>query len=203
MVRMSAEQRRECVVRAAIAEFARKGYHGTSTQSIARRVGVSQPYLFRLFPDKKAIFIAAALRCMTDTRLALEEAAARLDGEAALRAMADAYTQLITEHPERLQMQLQTYTTAATLDAEGDHRFGEAVRADWMKLWDFVHLAPGAEANRTKLFLAHSILINVLATMSCSPEHPAWEGLHLLTRLAHRRQKTIDQHISSSLPPRT
>jgi len=58
MVRMSAEERRESVVRAAMSEFAHGGYHGTSTEAIARRVGVSQPYLFRLFPNKQAIFLA-------------------------------------------------------------------------------------------------------------------------------------------------
>ncbi len=67
MVRMSAEERRESVIRAATTEFARGGYHGTSTEAIAKRVGVSQPYLFRLFPGKQAIFLAAAERCVEDT----------------------------------------------------------------------------------------------------------------------------------------
>ncbi|WP_443041358.1 hypothetical protein [Streptomyces sp. B21-108] len=35
---------------------------------IARRVGVTRPYLFRLFPDKKAIFITALTPRMEDTR---------------------------------------------------------------------------------------------------------------------------------------
>lgn len=48
MGRISALERRESVIRAAIAEFARMGYHGTSTAAIAERVGVTQPYLFQL-----------------------------------------------------------------------------------------------------------------------------------------------------------
>lgn len=75
MPRMSAEERRESVIRAATAEFARGGYHGTSTEVIAKRVGVSQPYLFRLFPGKKAIFLAVAERCLEDTVRTFEEAA--------------------------------------------------------------------------------------------------------------------------------
>ncbi|WP_406530887.1 helix-turn-helix domain-containing protein, partial [Streptomyces sp. I8-5] len=59
MARMSAEERRESVIRAAITEFARGGYSATSTEAIAKRVGVSQPYLFRLFPSKQAMFLAA------------------------------------------------------------------------------------------------------------------------------------------------
>lgn len=80
MARMSAEERRESVVRAAITEFARGGYNGTSTEVIARRVGVSQPYLFRLFPNKQAIFIAAAERCLEDTRGVFMTASEGLEG---------------------------------------------------------------------------------------------------------------------------
>jgi AcrR family transcriptional regulator len=41
------------VLNAAIVEFARAGYAGTSTEAIATRAGISQPYLFRLFGTKK------------------------------------------------------------------------------------------------------------------------------------------------------
>ncbi|HSA50971.1 MAG TPA: helix-turn-helix domain-containing protein, partial [Yinghuangia sp.] len=58
-VRMSADERRVAVVRAAVKEFAVGGLHGTSTAVIAQRVGVSQPYLFRLFATKKDLFLAA------------------------------------------------------------------------------------------------------------------------------------------------
>ncbi len=63
-----------------------------------QRVGVSQPYLFRLFPDKRAMFLAAAQRCMEDTIRAFEEAAKGLEGEGALHAMANAYTKSVAEH---------------------------------------------------------------------------------------------------------
>ena len=49
---MSAEERREIVLEAAVGEFARHGLAGTSTEDVARRAGISQPYLFRLFPTK-------------------------------------------------------------------------------------------------------------------------------------------------------
>ncbi|MEU8030953.1 helix-turn-helix domain-containing protein [Streptomyces sp. NPDC049099] len=179
MVRMSAEDRRESVIRAAIAEFAQRGYHGTSTEAIAKRVGVSQPYLFRLFPGKKAIFTAASLRCVEDTCQVFEEAAKGLAGEEAVRAMASAYTRLITEHPEKLQMQMQTYIAVAAVEAEGDSRFGEAVRAAWMKLWDTVHLPLAADADETTRFLAYGMLINTLMAMGFPPGHRVWNGIRL------------------------
>ncbi|MEU0738372.1 TetR/AcrR family transcriptional regulator [Streptomyces sp. NPDC006134] len=183
MARMSAEERRESVVRAAIGEFARCGYHGTSTKAIAKRVGVSQPYLFRLFPGKKAIFLAAAERCLQDTRRHFEEASAGLHGEEALHAMGEAYTRLIREQPEKLQMQLQTYVAVAAAEAAGDHEFGAMVRRGWMDLWDAVHLPLGADAKETTVFMAFGMLINALAAMGFPPDHRVWDGLYASTQV--------------------
>ena len=57
--RLTADERRTDVIAAASKEFAVRGYAGTSTQAIAERAGVSQPYLFQLFGTKKGLFIAA------------------------------------------------------------------------------------------------------------------------------------------------
>ncbi|WP_367321372.1 TetR/AcrR family transcriptional regulator [Streptomyces sp. HUAS ZL42] len=189
MVRMSAEERRESVIRAATSEFALGGYHGTSTEAIAKRVGVSQPYLFRLFPGKKAIFLAAAERCVEETIRTFEEAAKGLEGEEALHAMANAYTKVIVERPERLMMQMQMYAAVAAAEAEGDHGFGEAVRAGWMRLWDTVHLPLGADIGETTTFMAYGMLINTLVAMGFPPEHRVWEGLYPSARLDGRLEK--------------
>src|SRR6266436_3605970 len=61
--RMPATERREAVLAAAVTEFAARGLAGTSTEDVARRAGISQPYLFRLFPTKKALFLALVERC--------------------------------------------------------------------------------------------------------------------------------------------
>ncbi|WP_199830294.1 TetR/AcrR family transcriptional regulator [Streptomyces viridochromogenes] len=186
MVRMSAEERRESVIRAATKEFARGGYYGTSTDAIAKRVGVSQPYLFRLFPSKKAIFLAAAERCVEDTIRMFAEAAEGLEGEEALHAMANAYTKAMTEQPERLMMQMQMYLAVAAAEQEGDHEFGEAVRAGWMRLWDTVHLPLGADESETTTFLAFGMLINCLMAMGFPPEHRVWQGMYPSARLKGR-----------------
>ena len=53
----SAERRRQ-LLEHAVGEFARRGLRGASTQAIAARCGLSQPYLFRLFDSKGALFLA-------------------------------------------------------------------------------------------------------------------------------------------------
>lgn len=184
MVRMSAEERRESVVRAAVTEFARAGYQGTSTEAIARRVGVSQPYLFRLFPNKQAIFLAAAERCIADTRRVFEEAADGLTGEEGLEAMATAYQRLIAEDPDKLLMQMQMYVAVAAAEAAGDHAFGEQLRAGWLELWDTVQARLGADVNETTTFLAFGMLINVLVAMGFPADHRVWSGFYSTARPA-------------------
>ncbi|MET9964294.1 TetR/AcrR family transcriptional regulator [Streptomyces sp. NPDC006326] len=189
MARMSADERRESVIRAAMHEFARGGYHGTSTEVIAKRVGVSQPYLFRLFPNKPAIFLAAAERCLRDTREIFAAASEGLDGEEAALAMADAYVRLIAEDPDKLQMQLQVYVTVAAAEAAGDHELGETVRKGWMELWDAVHVPLGGDVQGTTTFMAIGMLINTLAAMGFPPEHRVWEGLYPEARARRLRRE--------------
>ncbi|MEV6161116.1 helix-turn-helix domain-containing protein [Streptomyces sp. NPDC052052] len=175
---MSAEERRESVIRAAIAEFARGGYAATSTEAIAKRVGVSQPYLFRLFPNKQAMFLAATERCLADTRKVFSDAAEGLEGEEALHAMAVAYQRLIVDDPDKLLLQMQMYAAVAAAEASGDHEFGESARAGWLQMWDEAHLALGADADETTTFLAYGMLINTLTSLGFPAGHRVWSGFY-------------------------
>src|SRR5881396_1219910 len=89
--RLSAAERRDDVLDAAQIEFAERGFEGTSTEDIARRAGISQPYLFRLFGTKKELFKATAARCLRETLEMFQRAAEGKRGEEALRAMGQAY----------------------------------------------------------------------------------------------------------------
>ena len=61
--RSSSEERREQVIDAAVREFAEHGFHATSTTAIAKRAGISQPYIYALFPNKHELFLAAHPTC--------------------------------------------------------------------------------------------------------------------------------------------
>ena len=54
----SDEETRSIVLEAARAEFAHSGYAATSMENLARRAGVSTKTLYRLFPNKPALFEA-------------------------------------------------------------------------------------------------------------------------------------------------
>lgn len=172
---MSAEERREAVVRAALAEFARGGYVGTSTGAIARRVGVSQPYLFRLFPDKRAIFLAAAARCCEQIRARLADASEGLPPDEAAGAMGEAYAQLTADR-EQLLFQMQMYAAAGVAEESGDHDFAERLRRSWGEIWDLVHLRLGADDGRTVGFMGQGMLINAFLALNLPAGHRSWQA---------------------------
>ena len=85
--RQTADERREAVYEAAAREFAQKGFHGASTDEIARQAGISQPYLFRLFGTKKGLYLETTTRKMEDTYTLFERASRGKSGQDALVAM--------------------------------------------------------------------------------------------------------------------
>src|SRR3954454_5827743 len=93
--RKTAEARRDDILEAAQAEFAERGLHGASTEEIAKRAGISQPYVFRLFGSKKELSKAAVARCLRETLETFQRAAEGKRGEEALKAMGDAYQELL------------------------------------------------------------------------------------------------------------
>ncbi len=83
--RKSADERRADVLDAALEVFAEHGLSGASTDEIARKAGISQPYLFRLFHTKKELFIASTERCLRETLETFQRAAEGKTGEEALQ----------------------------------------------------------------------------------------------------------------------
>ena len=161
--RQTAEARREAVLEAARHEFARNGLHGASTDTIARRAGISQPYLFRLFGSKKELFLAVNDACMARTLDLFRAAASGKSGAEALHAIGDAYRNLIEDDRSMLQGQLQAY--AASVE-DADVRAG--VARGYGRLVDYVEAVSGADAQTISRFFAIGMLMNVLAAMDYS-----------------------------------
>ncbi|MEY9927867.1 AcrR family transcriptional regulator [Catenulispora sp. GP43] len=177
MTRMSAEERRDQVVRAAVAEFSVRGLEGTSTSDIAKRVGVSQPYLFRLFPTKRDLFIAAVEYGASLVRDVFTKAADGKYGHAALAAMGDAYQDLLMADREVLNMQLQQF--AACHDPEVQ----AAVRKAMQGLWQHMDNLSGAPVGIRVDFLAKGMLCNVIAAMGRDDsDDPEWQPILAVLR---------------------
>lgn len=162
--RSTADARREEVLRAAVEEFAVSG-PSASTQSIARRVGISQPYLFRLYATKHDIFLAAVERCFARIREVFEQAGAGLTGDAAAAALGDAYADLLAADPAILRMQLQAYTASAV-----DPEVRGATMRGYGRLWDTVVAITGMDDDQARAFFAEGMLMNVTAALGFRPD---------------------------------
>ncbi|HEX4245692.1 MAG TPA: helix-turn-helix domain-containing protein [Acidimicrobiales bacterium] len=148
------------MLNAAIVEFARSGYAGTSTEAIATRAGISQPYLFRLFGTKKDLFIATYNLVSARIEEAFIEAADSLHGEEAMDAMGAAYMELLQD-PNLLQVQLHGFAAAA-----GDADIAQACREGFRTLWRFVDERAEVDEEELRNFFAHGMLLSVLSAIN-------------------------------------
>jgi AcrR family transcriptional regulator len=167
--RMSAAERKDAVLDAALVEFAERGYAGTSTEDIARRAGISQPYLFRLFGTKKELFIASVQRCYRQTLELFQRAAEGRRGEEALKAIGEAYVAQLQADTHWLRLQMQSYAAAAE-DAE----IRAAARAGYGDLVAYAKRVSGADGPVIWQFFSTGMLLNVLATMHVNDNPEPW-----------------------------
>jgi len=145
------------VLDAAVAEFAIGGLHGTSTEAIAARAGISQPYVFRLFGSKKELFLAALERGFD--RVARDfSRAAGAGGPDALKRMGQAYIHLLAQR-EELLLQMQGYAACSDPDV------AELMRRRYGELYRYVEQASGADEVTVRDFFSEGMLLNVAAAM--------------------------------------
>jgi AcrR family transcriptional regulator len=166
-VRQTADERREAVLEAAAREFARKGLHGASTDTIAREAGISQPYLFRLFGTKKELYLATTARRMEETYQVFEQASRGKSGIEALEAMGEAYTGLI-ENRERLQLMMQCFAGCDDPDVR------EGVRRVWSDLVELAERTSGESPEVISAFFAKGMLLNVMNAMQLFEDPTPW-----------------------------
>jgi AcrR family transcriptional regulator len=157
--RKTKAERREEILDAALQEFAERGYQGASTEDIARRAGISQPYVFRLFGTKKALFTAVVARCFRETLEMFQRAAEGKRGQEALDAMGNAYVQTYLTDRVRLRAQMQAYSAC------DDDDIREAVRQGYGDLVAYVERVSNLPAEEVTSFFATGMLLNVLASM--------------------------------------
>jgi AcrR family transcriptional regulator len=172
--RKTKEVRREEILEAALYEFAERGLHAASTEEIARRAGISQPYVFRLFGTKKALFTAVVNRCFRETLEMFQRAAEGLRGEEALKAMGNAYTDRLLTDRTRLRAQMQAYVACDDPDIRA------VVRQGYGDLVAYVERVSGLPPADVTRFFAAGMLLNVFASMGNVGEESEPWALRLL-----------------------
>jgi AcrR family transcriptional regulator len=169
-VRSTSEERREQVIAAAVKEFAAHGFHAASTGAIAKRAGISQPYIYALFPNKHELFLAVNRHVIDRIRQAfLEAARGGATPEERLKSMGQAYGELLANRDEIL-VQMQAHAAA------GDATLREPVRREFLRLREDVRRMSGASDEEVTAFFAMGMLLNVAAALELPDEClPAWE----------------------------
>lgn len=200
--RQTADERRTAVLAAAIAEFARSGYTGTSTEAIAARAGISQPYLFRLFGTKKDLFVATFTLVGDRIINELTKVSEGLEGEEAQAAMGAAYLELMQD-PDLLQVQLHGFAAAPA-----DPDIAASCRRTFDVLQQvFFDRTHGSEEDLQQFF-AMGMLISVMAAIDLLSNPAPWaqnlcqapekaEAIHRASQVlgAQRRAEASDQEV--------
>jgi AcrR family transcriptional regulator len=175
--RMTADERRDAIVAAGVEEFATGGLVGASTEAIAKRAGVSQPYVFQLFGTKKELFLAVVRQGFQRTGHAFERAArdyvpgANPEWSCVLDAIGAQYMRLLADRTNLL-VQLQAYAACADPDVRA------TVREEFSALLRLVRELSGESPERIHHFFAEGMLLNVAAAVglgsTSTPHQKHW-----------------------------
>jgi AcrR family transcriptional regulator len=165
--KMTAAERRAQIMSLAAQEFAVGGLHGTSTETIARRAGITQTYVFRLFGSKKNLFVEVVRAAFDQLTGAMRAAAGEHSGLDALSAMGETYDALLADRTALL-LQLQGFAAAS------DPEVRDAVRASFARMWQTVAETTGLAPVTVKSFLAFGMLLNDCAALEVREVDEPW-----------------------------
>jgi AcrR family transcriptional regulator len=165
----TADARREELLTAAARVYATRGLHAPTTE-VAREAGISQAYLFRLYPTKADLALALIERSNERIHAAFTAAAAqaKATGEDVLQALGAAYTVLLQDR-ELLLLQLHAHAASPQEPAIRD-----AMRRCFARLVELVEQESGATPEEIRGFFATGMLLNVLAALDAPALDAHW-----------------------------
>lgn len=169
----TADARRPLVASAAVAEFARGGYHGTTVADVARAAKISPAYVFKLYSGKEALFIAALEACFDAIITALEEgadAATEQTADSILDSMGDAYAHLIAD---RALLMLQVHAQSVADIPE----VGAALRAGLGRVATFAQTRSGGSDEAVQQFIAYGQLCHLIVTTQLDGRSEPWVAM--------------------------
>ena len=147
-------------------EFAEHGYQGTRTADIAARAGVSQPYVYALFPDKRSLFLACHASTTDRIRESIEKASADPGERSVERTLDRAYRELLDAHPHQVLFQVQAHAAATA-----DPVIRAPVRERFMELVELSERLYGVPRDLVLRHVARVMLGNVALALDLPPEY--------------------------------
>ncbi|WP_067500588.1 TetR/AcrR family transcriptional regulator [Actinoplanes sp. TFC3] len=177
--RLTAEERQEQLVQAAVTVFSAGGYAGATTDQVARLAGVSQPYVIRLFGTKQELFLTA-VRHAADR---IEEYFERAAQEApTLESLGRAYQELLAER-ELITCLLHGFAAAS------DPAIGPVVRECFGRIYQSVRRLTGVPVEEARAFISYGMMLTVLGAMRVAGPDAVAQEPWMRELLAHDEEK--------------
>jgi AcrR family transcriptional regulator len=167
----TAEERRPAVLEAAIPIFAERGYHAAPTLEIAKAAGISQAYLFRLFPTKAELFAAVTAAASERMKAVFREAAKRARAERLdpLAEMGRAYDELLSRDRDLLLIQLHSRVVAGR-----EPLIREAAQRCFREIYELAAQESGATDVVLRAGVAHGMLCDMMAAIDAYEVNETW-----------------------------
>lgn len=107
--RMSRAERKGSIIQAVISVMAEQGLSGTTTKRIAQKAGVSEAALYKHFPGKKEL-ILAALEEVGNAPLRILSRSPEVEGNVfeSIMAMSDGFYEFVMDHPDESMLLFET-----------------------------------------------------------------------------------------------
>jgi len=177
---MSADDRREQLLRAGLRAFSRGGYAGTSTDEVAREAGVSQPYVVRTFGSKLELFLQVLELACGEVRRTFERVLAEApfdpDVPEDWGRLGQAYTDLLADR-DLLMVMMHGFS------AGGDEQIAARARAGIGSIFAVI-ASTGCTEEQAEEFIAQGMLLNVMLSIRAHEHLDESLPLAALTRCA-------------------
>jgi AcrR family transcriptional regulator len=169
----TAEERREAVLEAGMTVFAEKGFLGTPTTEVAKAAGISQAYLFRLFPTKTDLVLAVIARSNQRISETFLKAArvAQATGADVIETMGESYSELLQDRT-MLMTQIHQFAAAAAMP-----EVAGMARDHFAELYALIGREAGIGPEELHQFFATGMLLNVMAAIGAQDEHGEWASV--------------------------
>jgi AcrR family transcriptional regulator len=126
--------RTEQILQAAAELFARHGYAGADTQLLAEKLGVGKGTIYRYFPSKEDLFLAAADRVMRQLKARVDAAIDNVADPLDQTAVAiTTYLAFFAEHPDYVELLMQE---RAQFKDRKEPTYFEHAKANIERWWD-------------------------------------------------------------------
>lgn len=165
-----ADTRRDSIVEAALSVFAQSGYGSTPVAAVAAKAGISQAYVFKLYPTKEQLFVAALERCYDRIVETLTEAADGASDRSAagiLDAMGEAYARLIVDR-DILMLQVHAQSAADIPAVKA------VIRRSLARLVTLTRSKTGASDEDIQRFIAFGQLCHLIVTTDLTELDDDW-----------------------------